>query len=308
MVILCSNYAGQMRPPARWSVIYILLYHSEKTIAHASIYFSTGKKSVDQLFFFFYLFYLLWFTCVRQYIYIYIFKTLGVFFFNFLLFLNFSELLNSSDLHQNCERETLFLPFALSFCHSFHLFVSRLEGALWKVFNALSLSAFVVCSFYRLPISRFLLLSPISLNQGDMTSTALLWWQSHWYGGSVDGSIYRVRTFSFFFLLSVSCQAVLVCSHACLYEQEYVRRCMFAGLFRCLLAGSLSCGLLQMFSGPGTSCQLLRPQNTHTVLLIKRPAPRRATRRDCVTHVAQSLSRSAGVALEAPWSWWWWCG
>ncbi|KAI4810999.1 hypothetical protein KUCAC02_013926, partial [Chaenocephalus aceratus] len=33
------------------------------------------------------------------------------------------------------------------------------------------------------------------------------------------------------------------------------------------------CGLLQMFSGPSASCQLLRPQNTHSLLLIKSPVP-----------------------------------
>lgn len=102
----------------------------------------------------------------------------------------------------------------------------------------------------------------------------------------------------FFSLLGVSCQAAMMCSHACLYE--CVRRCMFAGLFRCLLAGWLSCGLLQMFSGPGASRQLLRPQNTHAALLIKRPAPRRASRQDRVTHAAQSCPRSTGVTLEAP--------
>ena len=73
-----------------------------------------------------------------------------------------------------------------------------------------------------------------------------------------------VRSLFFFFLLGVSCQAAMVCSHACLYEQECVRRCVFAGWFRCLFEGSPRCGLLQMFSGPSASCQLLRPQNTHT--------------------------------------------
>lgn len=103
----------------------------------------------------------------------------------------------------------------------------------------------------------------------------------------------------FFFLLGVSCQAALMCSHACLYGRECVRRCMFAGLFRCLLAGWLSCGLLQMFSGPGASRQLLHPQNTHTVLLIKRPAPRRHLGRT-VSHAPHSLAHAPLVLPLKP--------
>lgn len=103
---------------------------------------------------------------------------------NFVVLLNFSKLLNSLALHQDCERCAFFfsctpptpLPTPLPpLCHSFHPFVSKLARALWTLFNALLLSAFVFCSFYHLPISHFLLLSTISLNQGDMTSTALLW-------------------------------------------------------------------------------------------------------------------------------------
>lgn len=128
MVILCSNYAGQMRPPARWSVIYILLYHSEKNIAHASIYFSTGKKSVDQLFFFLSFLSPLIHLCAPVYIYFFFFKTLGVFFF--LISCCFWTSLSSWTL-QICTRtvkERLF--FSHSLFLSVILFTSLFQG--WR--------------------------------------------------------------------------------------------------------------------------------------------------------------------------------
>lgn len=52
--------------------------------------------------------------------------------------------------------------------------------------------------------------------------------------------------------------------------------------YECIVL-SVCAGLLQMFSGPSASCQLLRPQNiyTHTLLLIKSPVPWWVTQWGC---------------------------
>ena len=80
----------------------------------------------------------------------------------------------------------------------------------------------------------------------------------------------------------------------------------------CVCSGGLCCILLQMFSGPSASCQLLRPQkhsHTHTLCLIKRTVPWWATQQGHDgTHIRHSPEVLSTVCISCFFVWVGVCG